>query len=101
MQKEKRKDNITIKTDLKNKQHGIKAVLPIKCRKASVEFGGFFYTFWLGSLIKDELNTFYIALTRAKKEVFLTVNSRKNQWGDPNKTNCFINLEGREKQDFN
>lgn len=50
--------------------------------------------------IKDEINTFYVALTRAKKEVFLTTYSGNNQWNYPNKSNCLINLDGLTKTDY-
>ena len=50
--------------------------------------------------IKDELNAFYVALTRARKEVFLTSYSGRNQWNYPNKTNCLINLRGLTGIDF-
>ena len=49
---------------------------------------------------KEELNAFYVALTRAKKEVFLTTNIGPNQYGHPKLTNCMINLPGLVKVDF-
>jgi len=50
--------------------------------------------------IKDELNTFYVALTRARKEVFLTTYAGENKWRYPNKENCLINLDGLTGIDF-
>lgn len=29
---------------------------------------------------KEEISVFYVAITRAKKDVFLTVNTGLNQW---------------------
>ena len=43
---------------------------------------------------KEEINIFYVAITRAKKNVFMTVN---NHYKD---INCFLNLDGIEKKDY-
>jgi len=51
-------------------------------------------------LFKEELNAFYVAMTRAKKDVFITVNTGLNQWRYVKKTNCLINLPGLLHQDF-
>lgn len=40
----------------------------------------------------EEMSTYYVALTRAKKEVFFTVNTGLNQYGHVKKTNCLVNL---------
>ncbi len=45
-------------------------------------------------IFKEELSIYYVALTRAKKDVFVTVNTGLNQYGHSKKTNCFINLPG-------
>lgn len=50
--------------------------------------------------IKEELSAFYIALTRAKKDVFVTVNTGLNKFEHVKKTNCLINLHGLLHQDF-
>ncbi|MGN0631394.1 MAG: UvrD-helicase domain-containing protein [Ruminococcus sp.] len=50
--------------------------------------------------ITEEMSTFYVALTRAKKELFVTVNTGLNQYGHVKQTNCFINLPGLSHQDF-
>lgn len=52
------------------------------------------------SLFKDELSVLYVALTRAKKNVFFTVNTGINIYGYPKKENCFINLPGINQLDF-
>ncbi len=49
---------------------------------------------------KEELNAFYVAITRAKKDVFITVNTGLNQWKHVKKTSCLINLPGLLHQDF-
>lgn len=51
-------------------------------------------------LIKDEFSIFYVAVTRAKKEVFLTANIGKNNWGFDKKTNCMVNLKGLSQIDY-
>lgn len=50
------------------------------------------------TLFKEELSVFYVALTRAKKNVFFTVNTGTNRY--PKKENCFINLPGINQLDF-
>lgn len=49
---------------------------------------------------KEELSTYYVALTRAKKDVFVTVNTGLNKWNHKKRTNCFINLPGLTHQDY-
>lgn len=49
---------------------------------------------------KEELSVFYVALTRAKKEVFFTASTDKNPWGCPKKSSCFISLPGITCVDF-
>ena len=43
---------------------------------------------------KEEISVFYVALTRAKKNVFFTANNGPNPWGYPKKTSCLVNLLG-------
>lgn len=49
---------------------------------------------------EEELSTYYVALTRAKKDVFVTVNTGVNKYNYPKKTSCLINLPGLIHQDF-
>ena len=49
---------------------------------------------------KEELSTYYVALTRAKRDVFVTVNTGLNPWNHRKKTNCFVNLPGLIHQDY-
>lgn len=52
------------------------------------------------TLFREELSVLYVALTRAKKNVFFTVNTGINTHGRPKKENCFINLPGINQLDF-
>lgn len=52
------------------------------------------------NIIKDELKLFYVAITRAKKEVFLTTNTGSNRYGYRNKMSCLINLDGLSLKSF-
>lgn len=52
------------------------------------------------TLFREELSVLYVALTRAKKNVFFTVNTGINTYGHPKKENCFINLPGINQLDF-
>ena len=49
---------------------------------------------------KEEISVFYVALTRAKKEVFFTASNGNNPWGYPKKTSCFITLPGVVCEEF-
>lgn len=49
---------------------------------------------------KEEISIFYVALTRAKKDVFMTVNTGLNQWNHHKQTNCLLNLDGIVVEDF-
>lgn len=51
-------------------------------------------------IIKDELKLFYVAITRAKKDVFLTTNIGSNRYGYQNKINCLIHLDGLSLKRF-
>ena len=50
---------------------------------------------------KEEISVFYVAITRAKKNVFLTVNSGLNQWNHTKQTSCLIELQGLSPVDYN
>lgn len=50
--------------------------------------------------MSEEMSTYYVALTRAKKEVFFTVNTGINQYGHVKKTNCLVNLPNLLHQDY-
>lgn len=54
----------------------------------------------LNKLFADEMSVFYVAITRAKKDVFTTLNNGKNQWGYPQKTSCFLGLDGLNRIDY-
>lgn len=40
----------------------------------------------------DELSVFYVAITRAKKEVYVSTNDTKNTYGYYKRNSCFLNL---------
>lgn len=54
----------------------------------------------LSKSFSDEMSVFYVAITRAKKDVFITLNKGNNQWGYPQKTSCFLGLDGLNKIDY-
>ena len=45
-------------------------------------------------IFKEEISVFYVALTRAKKNVFFTASNGNNPYGYPKKTSCILNLPG-------
>lgn len=49
---------------------------------------------------KEEISIFYVAITRAKKDVFMTVNTGVNQWNYHKQTNCILNLAGITTEDY-
>ena len=51
-------------------------------------------------MFQEEISIFYVAVTRAKKDVFMTVNTGNNKYNYHNKTNCLINLQGITSSDY-
>lgn len=49
---------------------------------------------------KEEISVFYVAITRAKKDVFLTVNTGLNQWNYTKQKSCLIELQGISYVDY-
>lgn len=49
---------------------------------------------------KEEISVFYVAVTRAKKNVFLTVNTGLNQWGYSKQKSCLVELQGLTLVDY-
>lgn len=49
---------------------------------------------------KEEISVFYVAITRAKKNVFLTVNTGLNQWGYAKQKSCLVELQGLSLVDY-
>ena len=64
------------------------------------DFCKYGFTQSLNKYFEDELSVFYVAITRAKREVFVTLNNGRNQWGYPQKTACFIQLDGMNERDY-
>lgn len=54
----------------------------------------------LNKYFGDEMSVFYVAITRARKDVFVTLNNGNNQWGYPQKTACFLQLDGMSEKDY-
>ena len=75
------------------------------CREVHSCNDGFDYCkFLFGTLMektfKEEISVFYVAITRAKKNVFLTVNTGLNQWNHTKQTSCLIELPGLSHNDY-
>lgn len=75
------------------------------CRDANSCNSGFDYCkFSFGmemeKAFKEEISVFYVAMTRAKKNVFLTVNTGLNQWNYTKQTSCLIGLQGLKQVDY-
>ena len=49
---------------------------------------------------KEEISILYVALTRAKKEVFMTVNTGMNYMNYTKQTSCLLNLKGLTTEDY-
>ncbi|KZL88590.1 UvrD-helicase domain-containing protein [Clostridium magnum] len=60
--------------------------------------GGNYCKFTFGKNMKrkfnEEISVFYVGITRAKKDVFITANTGTNSNGFHNQTSCLINLPG-------
>lgn len=48
----------------------------------------------------EEISVFYVGITRAKKDVFITANTGMNQNGFYNQTSCLLNLPGLTCEDY-
>lgn len=75
------------------------------CRMGHGCNSGFDYCqFLFGSSMEktfmEEISVFYVALTRAKKNVFLTVNTGLNQWNYTKQKSCLIELQGLTCVDY-
>lgn len=75
------------------------------CREAhSCNNGSDYCKFLFGTSMekafKEEISVFYVAITRAKKNVFLTVNTGLNQWNYTKQTSCLIELPGLSHTDY-
>ena len=60
----------------------------------------FAYANTMEKAFKEEMSILYVALTRAKKNVFMTVNTGLNRWGYTKRTSCLINLKGLSLIDY-
>lgn len=58
------------------------------------------FTKSLNNYFEDELSVFYVAITRAREEVFIILNNGNNQWGYPQKTACFLQFTGMNARDY-
>lgn len=75
------------------------------CQEAGSCNRGFDYCeFTYGEIMekafKEEISILYVAITRAKKDVFLTVNTGLNRWNHVKTTSCLLNLEGLALVDY-
>lgn len=48
----------------------------------------------------EEISVLYVAVTRAKKDVFMTVNTGLNKYNHTKQTSCLINLDGIIVEDY-
>lgn len=76
-----------------------------QCRNLNNAIEGYDYCKYgfsksLNKPFSDEMSVFYVAITRAKKDVFTTLNNGNNPWGFPQKTSCFLQLDGLNKIDY-
>ena len=49
---------------------------------------------------KEEISVLYVAVTRAKKNFFLTFNTGLNPWNYNRKSCCLVNLKGITALDY-
>ena len=64
------------------------------------DFCKYGFTGRLNKYFEDEMSVFYVAITRARQDVFVTLNNGKNQWGYPQKTACFLQLDGIKEKNY-
>ena len=73
----------------------------INCCKSGFDYCEFLYKDPMEKAFKEEISVLYVAVTRAKKDVFMTVNTGLNPWNHTKQTSCLLNLEGLSTKDFN
>ena len=64
------------------------------------DYCNFTYDERMKKAFTEEISIFYVAITRAKKDVFLTVNTGVNRWDHQKTTSCLLNLEGLSLIDY-
>lgn len=60
----------------------------------------FLYEESMKKVFQEEISVLYVAVTRAKKDVFMTVNTGINRWNHTKQTSCLLNLKGISTQDY-
>lgn len=61
----------------------------------------FLYEESMKKAFQEEISVLYVAVTRAKKDVFMTVNTGINRWNHTKQTSCLLNLKGLSTEDYN
>ena len=69
------------------------------CEKGA-NYCKFTYGQAMEKIFNEALCIFYVAITRAKKEVFLTTNTGRNNKGYYKTTSCLLHLDGLDLEDF-
>lgn len=68
--------------------------------KSEYNYCEFLFEETMEKTFKEEISVLYVAVTRAKKDVFITVNIGKNHWNYAKKTSCLLNLKGLSTEDY-
>lgn len=69
------------------------------CNSGS-DYCEFLYDETMEKTFKEEISILYVAVTRAKKDVFMTVNTGINRWNHTKQTSCLLNLKGLSTEDY-
>jgi len=64
------------------------------------DFCEFLYEETMEKRFKEEISILYVAVTRAKKDVFMIVNTGLNRWNHTKQTSCLLNLDGILIEDY-
>jgi len=70
------------------------------CNK-EFDYCEFLYEESMEKTFQEEISVLYVEVTRAKKDVFMTVNTGLNQWNYTKQISCLLNLKGLSKEDYN
>lgn len=81
--------------------HMCKLCQNIKSYNQGLNYCNFLYEDSIKRKFKEELSIFYVAVTRAKKEVFITATIGKDERGIQKRSSCLLNLNGLTKEDYN
>lgn len=72
----------------------------VRSCNSGFDYCEFLYEKTMKKTFKEEISVLYVAVTRAKKDVFMTVNTGINCWNHTKQTSCLLNLKGLSIENY-